>query len=165
MDKVDIPPVTLGRRDSQPLISARQTIPISELPQTQLASLTLLWQFLQSEQLEPAGSPIVRYHSFDTEHTDVEIGIPVDATVPSNSRVMTGALPGGPVAVTEHVGSHADLADAYGRLRAWISDNGRTQAGAGWEVYEWIDPRQQPDPTTWPQPADWRTQLVQPLVP
>ena len=116
-------------------------------------------------RLEPTGAPIVRYHTFDPEHTDVEVGIPIPTAVPVSSPILAASLPGGPAAVVEHLGSHESLGDSYGRMNAWIQDNGRTRAGAGWEVYEWIDPTQQPDPAAWPPPAEWRTQLVQPLAP
>ena len=158
-------PVLLGTRESQPMLSVRNTVAVTDLQATQLTSLTLLWQFLQSHELEPTGAPVVRYHTFDPEHTDVEVGIPIATAVPTSSPILAATLPGGPSAVVEHHGSHANLADAYGRLNEWIHDNGRTGAGVGWEVYEWIDPTQEPDPTTWPQPTEWRTQLVQPLAP
>jgi hypothetical protein len=35
--------------------------------------------------------------------------------------------------------------------------------GPAWEVYEWIDLTREPDPQSWPAPADWRTLLVQPI--
>jgi effector-binding domain-containing protein len=162
---VDTTPVHHETLEPQPLLSVRNNIAVTELQETQLASLTLLWQFLETHQLEPSGAPVVRYHSFDAEHTDVEVGIPISAAVPVSSSVLASSLPGGPAAVVEHRGSHTDLGDTYGRLHAWIHDNGRTGAGVGWEVYEWIDPSQRPDPTSWPRPTEWRTQLVQPLAP
>jgi effector-binding domain-containing protein len=165
MDTTPITPTLLASRDPQPLLSVRNIVAVTDLQETQLSSLALLWQFLQSQDLRPTGAPVVRYHAFEPESTDVEVGIPIAAAVPISSPILAAVLPGGPAAVIEHRGAHTNLGDTYGRLHAWIHDNGRTGAGVGWEVYEWIDPNQQPDPTTWPQPAEWRTQLVQPLAP
>jgi effector-binding domain-containing protein len=157
-------PVLVRTREPQPMLSVRSTVALTELQETQLASLVLLWEFLQSHQLEPTGAPVVRYHTFDAKDTDVEVGIPVAVAVSVTSPILSAGLPGGPAAVVEHHGSHASLGDTYGRLNAWIQDNGRSRAGAAWEVYEWIDPTQRPDPATWPQPTEWRTQIVQPLT-
>jgi effector-binding domain-containing protein len=62
-----------------------------------------------------------------------------------------------------HLGSHDGLADAYLRVRAWLQEHGHQPRGAGWEVYDWIDLSLEPDPTAWPPPSSWRTQLVQPI--
>jgi hypothetical protein len=56
------------------------------------------------------------------------------------------------------------LGEAYGCLAAWLEGHDREAAGAAWEVYWWIDPREEPDPSAWPAPTDWRTELVQPIA-
>jgi effector-binding domain-containing protein len=55
------------------------------------------------------------------------------------------------------------LGEAYGRLAAWLKEHERKAAGPAWEVYTWIDATKKPDPSTWPPPIDWRTELVQPI--
>jgi effector-binding domain-containing protein len=165
MNSTKIPEVLLETRGPQAIVSLRQTVAVSNLQMAQLESLRLLWEFTQRWQVEPAGAPFVRYHTFGSDETDVEVGIPVVSEVSSRQPVLASELPGGPTAVTMHVGAHDGLAAAYRRLQGWISDHARASAGAGWEVYGWIDLRQQPDPTSWPPPTEWRTQLVQPLIP
>ena len=165
MNSTKTPEVLLETRGRQPIVSVRQTVAVSNLQTAQLDGLRLLWEFTQGRQVEPAGAPFVRYHTFESDETDVEVGIPVVSEVSSGQSVLAGELPGGPTAVTTHVGAHDRLDAAYRRLQGWIGDHGRASAGAGWEVYGWIDLRQQPDPTSWPPPTEWRTQLVQPLIP
>ena len=165
MDSTKIPEVLLQTHGRQRIVSVRQTVAVSNLQTAQLESLRLLWEFTQRRQVEPAGAPFVRYHTFGSEETDVEVGIPVVPELSSEQPVLAGELPGGPTAVTTHDGAHDRLGAAYRRLQDWIGDHGRAAAGAGWEVYGWIDLRQQPDPTSWPPPTEWRTQLVQPLMP
>ena len=50
MDTTPTTPVLLGTRESQPILSVRNTVAVTDLQATQLASLTLLWQFLQSHE-------------------------------------------------------------------------------------------------------------------
>ena len=58
----------------------------------------------------------------------------------------------------------ASAGEAYGRLAAWLKDHDREASGAAWEVYGWIEPNQKLDPATWPAPAEWRTELIQPIA-
>ena len=78
-------------------------------------------------------------------------------------RVRAGSLPGGASIATWHLGAHDTLAEAYGRLKAWLEEHEREPAAPAWEVYWWIDSSEEPDPSSWPATADWRTELVQPI--
>jgi effector-binding domain-containing protein len=79
-------------------------------------------------------------------------------------RISSGELPGGPAITTWHIGSHDHLGNAYARLDDWLQAHGREGDGAAWEVYSWIDPTLEPNPSAWPAPSEWRTQLVQPIT-
>ena len=52
----------------------------------------------------------------------------------------------------------------YARLGAWLKEHGSTADGAAREVYWWIDLSFEPNPSAWPAPSEWRTQLVQPIT-
>ncbi|NRQ40141.1 GyrI-like domain-containing protein [Nonomuraea sp. NN258] len=154
-------------RRPQPVVSVRQTVPIAELTRAQGESLHALWRHLSERGAVPAGPPFVRYHTFDDfkadARTDVEVGVPVQAEVTGAGRVVRGELPGGTAGVTVHLGAHDRLQDAYARIDAWLAD-GHKADGPAWEVYEWIDLAGEPDPSSWPDPADWRTEIVQPIL-
>jgi effector-binding domain-containing protein len=151
-------------REPQPVLSVRRNVAVAELAQAQGESLGALWRLLDRRGLVPVGPPFVRYHEFGETQTDVEVGVPVAEGVTGDAPVEVGALPGGAVITTWHLGSHDNLADAYGRLTAWLNEHRREAAGAAWEVYWWIDASREPDPAAWPPPAEWRTELVQPVA-
>jgi effector-binding domain-containing protein len=153
------------QRDSQPVLSVRASVPVAELTGAQGEALRALWSSLQQHGVRPAGPPYVRYHSFGETETDLEVGIPIPmaAGAVGQGRVAAGELPGGPVVSAWHLGAHDRLGDAYAGLQAWLTEHGHQPAGAGWEVYHWIDLDQEPDPAAWPDPSTWRTQLVQPI--
>jgi effector-binding domain-containing protein len=155
--------IEVEQREPQPVLSIRQTVPIAELTQAQGASLYELWRLLSDRSVEPAGPPFVRYHTFGDVETDVETGVPVAGAVDGAGRISRSELPGGRAVTTVHLGGHDRLGDAYNRIQEWLATHGQP-AGAAWEVYEWIDLSREPDPSAWPTPADWRTQLIQPVT-
>lgn len=155
--------IEVRQRPPQPVVSVRKKIPVAKLMQVQGDSLHRLWRFLSDRGITPAGPPFVRYHNFAVAETDVEIGVPVADEVAGEGEVTEGELPGGRAVVTVHLGAHDRLSDAYKRIEDWLAAHGARQ-GAAWEVYEWIDLAQEPDPSAWPAPADWRTELVQPIT-
>jgi effector-binding domain-containing protein len=157
--------IEVQQRTPQPVVSIRKQIPVAELMQVQGESLHRLWSFLRERGVAPVGAPFVRYHTFGDADTDVEIGVPVPAGVAGEDGtggVAVGELPGGRAAVTVHLGAHDRLGDAYTRIEEWLAEHG-DRSGPAWEVYEWIDLAQEPDPSAWPAPAGWRTELVQPI--
>lgn len=156
--------VLVEDRDPLPVLSIRDNVAITHLAESQGERLRELWQSLQSRGLGPVGPPFVRYHTFGETETDVEVGVPVNDGVAGDGRIAAGELPGGAAITTWHLGAHDGLGEAYGRLAAWLKDHDREASGAAWEVYGWIDPNQKLDPATWPAPAEWRTELIQPIA-
>jgi effector-binding domain-containing protein len=156
--------VNLEHRDPLPILSIRENAAIDALANAQGERLRELWQYCQSRRVAPAGPPVVRYHTFGEGETDVEVGVPVREGAAGEGRIRAGELPGGPVITTWHLGAHDRLGEAYGRLAAWLTEHDRDAAGPAWEVYWWIDASREPDPSAWPAPTEWRTELVQPLA-
>jgi effector-binding domain-containing protein len=152
--------------DRKPLavLSIRKNVAITQLADAQGERLRELWQSLASRGLAAIGPPFVRYHTFGETETDVEVGMPVSGGTAGDGRIAAGELPGGAAISTWHLGAHDTLGEAYGRLAAWLQEHDREAAGAAWEVCWWIDPSKEPDPSTWPAPTEWRTELVQPIA-
>jgi effector-binding domain-containing protein len=89
------------------------------------------------------GPPYVRYRDWGDETADLELGFPVDAEAASlplldacrDGEPGRSSLPGGPCAVIVHVGPYRELPASWGRLEAWIWDQGLAPAGPPWESY------------------------------
>jgi effector-binding domain-containing protein len=154
----------LEDREPQPVLSIRSNVAVGELARAQGERLSELWRSMRGRGLAPVGPPFVRYHTFGETETDVEVGVPVGEGAPGEGRIEAGALPGGEAIATWHLGAHDTLGEAYRRLTAWLQEHGREAAGPAWEVYWWIDAGQEPDPSSWPAPTEWRTELVQPVA-
>ena len=156
--------VLVEDREPQQMLSIRSTVAVADLADAQGARLGELWDWMQSQGLSAVAPPFVRYHTFGEIETDVELGVPVRERATGEGRIEAGALPGGAAITTWHLGSHDGLGDAYRRLEAWLEAHDRKVAGPAWEVYWWIDPGRAPDPSAWPPPTEWRTELVQPVA-
>lgn len=93
----------------------------------------------------PTGPPFARYRML-TDGFEVTAGVPIAGEQPPVGRVTAGLLPGGPVAVTRHVGSYDELPAAYDAVMAWIGEHGRSVAADPWEAY--LDGPEVPLPRT-----------------
>ncbi len=113
-------------------------------------------EFIQDQGLQPAGMPLMVYHSMDGNVLDMECAMPVATGVAGSGRIAAGELPAGLAAVTTHVGPYDQLGHTWSKLNEWIAREGLEPAGAPWEAYV-TDPGAEPDP------SKWRTDLYFPV--
>jgi len=106
----------------------------------------------------PVGPPFARYFEHSPARMTLEAGFPVGMPVGGDGRVKPGELPAGRIVQTWHAGGYDTVAETYGRLEAWIRENGHTPAGPPWEVYL-------TDPTSQPDPSRWMTEILWPIRP
>jgi effector-binding domain-containing protein len=111
--------------------------------------------YLSHYGVGPIGAPYARYRQIDAETFDVEAGFAASTPVAGEGDVEPSTLPGGELAVTLHVGAYDEMEPAYEAVTAWIADHGMVPEGDAWEVYH-------SDPVKVPDPAEWRTEIVQP---
>ena len=111
--------------------------------------------YLAKYGVGPVGLPYARFHRRDDGQFEVEAGFPASTPVPGEGQVEPSELPGGDVAVAVYFGPYDAMGPAYEALAAWVRDSGATPVGDAWEVY-FTDPVSEPDP------ARWRTEIVQP---
>lgn len=102
-----------------------------------------------------AGPPFARYRMLGEGRFAIQAGFPTLGAVASAEGVHASTLPGGPAAVTTHLGRFDEMVPGYRALEKWLSDHGYAAAGDPWEVYL-------TDPDASPDPATWRTDIVQP---
>ncbi len=110
---------------------------------------------LAAQGAGPAGPPFARFHALGGGRFEVEAGFPASRLIDGNGDVQPSELPGGQVAVTIHIGPYDQMEPAYQALASWVSEHGGELAEDAWEVYF-------SDPSTEPDPATWRTEVVQP---
>ncbi len=141
--------------NEQPVLHQRFECPAAELTARFGEVLPAVFQQAMASGSPPAGPPYARYHGMG-ENIDVEAGIPTAGPAQASGEIRAGTLPGGPAAVTMHIGSFDGLGAAHEALAKWAADNGRQPSGGSWEMYL-SDPEQEPDSST------WQTRIVLPL--
>lgn len=132
----------------------RGEIATQDVPGWLAAAYRAVDEYLRRAQVGPAGPPFARF-TFMNDVVAVEAGFPVPHEVPGDDPVEPSRLPGGPAAVTTHIGRYEDLTSAYEAIHRWLGEHGYSPAGPHWEVY-FTDPSVEPDPTR------WRTDVVAP---
>ncbi len=141
---------------SQPTLAMTATTTKAEVSSVLADLLPQVHVYTAQSGADMAGPPFTRYHNRSEQGVELEAGMPVTEPAAGEGSIEAGELPGGPAAVTIHVGPYDRLSEAYEALETWLRENGKESAGAPWEVYL-TDPGLDPDPET------WQTQIVWPV--
>ena len=143
---------------TQAIVSVRGHVPMSGMPEFFQRAYRDIFGLIGSVGVRPAGSPVSIYHDpeFRDDDVDVEVAVPVSEPVEGAGRVVFGALAGGPVAYTLHVGPFDEIGNAYTALAEWTQAHGHEPAGPPRECYL-------TDPQTTPNPAEYRTEVIWPI--
>ncbi len=142
-------------KSAQVTAVARATLTVAEIGPWLGKTYGAIAGLLASRQAGPAGPPFARYHLLGEGRFEVEAGFRATRPIEGNGDVQPSELPAGQVAVTLHTGPYDEMELAYQALVSWVSEHGGELAGDPWEVYF-------SDPSTEPDPATWRTEIVQP---
>ena len=142
-----------------PLLAAviHLTIPRSEIRSVMGPSLAEVMEAAKTQNIGPAGPWFTHHLRMNPATFDFEICVPVTAPVAPAGRVQPGSFPAMKVARTVHRGGYEGLSAAWGEFKAWISAQGHS---AGPDLFESYPV----GPESSQNPADWRTELTQPLI-
>jgi effector-binding domain-containing protein len=139
----------------QPTAVAHAILPVVEIGPWLAKAYGHVAAVLASQGAPPAGPPFARYRKLGNGTFEVEAGFPVLSPIRARGEVRASILPGGPAANTVHTGPYDEMEPAYEALAEWVRSRGDELAGDAWEIYF-------SDPIAEPNPASWRTEIVQP---
>jgi effector-binding domain-containing protein len=141
----------------QPTLVMFAKVTVSEIPQFLGKAYGAVTSQVTRSGLTFVGPPFARCRALDDEYSEFEIeaGFPVDRQAHAAGEVEPSTLPAGLAAVVTHIGSYDQMMPAYEAIASWIAEHNGVVDGAPWEIY-YTDPNEQPDPAT------WRTEIVQP---
>jgi effector-binding domain-containing protein len=109
--------------------------------------------FIQSNKLKIKGYPFTRYYSWENNHFDIEVAIPVDK-VKADPRILSGRLNTQKVAMVDYYGPYEKVESAYNALTNWMTSNIKASAGFPWESYV-TDPMTEKDQNKWLTKIYW----------
>ncbi len=145
----------------QQLLVVQRKVSRSDIATTIAKELPKIFVFAQQHGIALVpGHPVTRYVDASYGSVTMEPGIRVapGAQMPAGEgNVQLITLPGGPAAMTTHMGDYKDLHNAYAAIEQWMESEELKPAGAPWEEYV-------TDPGEIPDMKDWRTDVFWPLA-
>lgn len=152
---ISIPEILQTKAEAAAVIHI--TTPRSEMVKVFGPAVVELMAALAEQGVEPVGAVFAHHLKMSPDFFDFELGVKVSAPVLVARRVQPGQLPAALLARTIYSGPYEGLSSAWGELSDWMEAKGHKPAGNLWEIYA-VGPHSTPDP------SDWRTELVRPLV-
>lgn len=133
------------------------TVPRDDIQKVMGPGIQELMSTVAAQGIGPAGPWFTHHLRKPSDTFDFEISVPVTAPVTPTGRVKPGQWPAMTVARAVYRGPYEGLGPAWGEFEAWIRANGHKAAAELWEVYV-------AGPESGSDPANWRTELNQPLT-
>jgi effector-binding domain-containing protein len=133
------------------------TVTREEMQQVFGPTIGELMSTLAAQGVAPAGPVFAHHLRRPTDTFDFEVSVAVSAPVKAAGRVQPGTWPAMRVARTIHHGPYEGLPEAWGNFMEWIEANGHPTTPDLYECYL-------TNPDSDPDPANWRTELNQPLA-
>jgi len=155
--------------EARPTICVRDKVARKEIERRLATLVPRVHDFLQANDLTPAGQPYARYHNLGPVrrvNVDLEVGLPLPAGADVEGQrpvfegqrpILAGRLPAGPAVVARYEGPYAGIDEAYDALQAWIEERGYEAAAVPWETY--LDDLQEAAAE-----GVWRVDLVWPIT-
>jgi effector-binding domain-containing protein len=145
----------ISQLSDQSAMTLRMHVPMSALPTVIGEAYGKIAAYIDQAGLQTCSYPYVVYHNMDMNDLDVEMGIPVEASLPGDGEVRAGVLNGGPAATCLYTGPYSGLAETYLAMDEWVETQKLELAGTAYEIYY-------NDPVVTP-PEELRTLIAYPL--
>jgi len=150
--------VTKKELAPQPVLVVRRRVKRSEIAAAIGEALPHIFVYAQQQGIALAGLPFTRYVEMGPGMVTMEPGMRVTSSgAAGQGEVVADTLPGGPAATTMHAGPYDQLFQAYAAIEQWMEAEGLVAAGAPWECYL-------NDPSDFPDPKDWKTEVFWPVA-
>ncbi len=144
-------------RPAQPVLSVRTRAAVGDLPKIIGPVYAQIMAYLGERGETPCGEPFVAYYNLDMQDLDLEIGFPVNRTLPGKDAIQPGEIPAGDYAACLYTGPYEAMEPAYNALQEHIHAKGRQPSGVAYEFYL-NGPDQVP-------PDQYQTRILLPLSP
>lgn len=154
-----MPEIAIRELEEQPTLVMWGKVVVKDMPQFLGRAFHAAASHADAIGAEICGPPFARYRPLDPDHGEfeVEAGFPVEGELTGSEEVDVSSLPDGPAAVALHIGPYEAMVPTYDAILAFLREQRAEPLGPAWEVYL-SDASEEPDPAT------WRTEIVQPFM-
>ncbi|MDQ3101170.1 MAG: GyrI-like domain-containing protein [Bacteroidota bacterium] len=115
-----------------------------------------LHQVLQEQSIEAVGPFFTHHFRMDPEVFDFELGVPVNASIKPQGRVLQGKLPAAKVMRTVYRGGYEGMGAAWQKFDQLIRELGHQAVESLWESYV-------KGPESGSDQSKWETEFNRPL--
>ncbi len=147
------------QRADQPYVAIKAFVTMQTLGQVLPGLHPEVFGWLRARGVAAAGAPFWKYNVIDMERQlEVEVGVPVAASMAGDDHVLAGVLPAGKYTTLRYTGHPDGLLDATRALLNWAAEQDltwdvtETDGDERWrarlEIYE-TDPVQEPNMDKW----------------
>jgi effector-binding domain-containing protein len=155
----------IEHRNEQPYVGLRAQVTMQELGKLLPPLWGEVYGWLANKGAKPAGAPLWRYRVIDmAAKLEIDVGVPVAASVTGDNRVTADSLPAGRYAAMIYTGPYEGLMQATADLLAWAQIKGivwdKWAAGSRGEGWRARVEHYLTDPTEEPNSAKWQTELA-----
>jgi len=147
------PEITIRELAEQPILYIEARVPMAQIAGALGKILPRVFGHCQQRGLPLAGPPVVLYGAMTPGQITLQGAMPLAEPAEGDGDIEAGTLPGGKAAVAVHIGPYDELPETHAALEKWLEAEGHETRGPRWEVYL-------TDPSTTPDPKDWRTEVV-----
>jgi effector-binding domain-containing protein len=149
-------PPQIAQTTSGPTAIIHLRVSQDEIQEVMGPTLQELIAEVRNQNITVTGPWFTHHLGRPSDGFDFEISVPVASPVRPAGRVKASERPAMKVARTVYHGGYEGLGNAWSEFLDWIDANGHTTTEDLWEVYA-VGPESSEDP------ADYRTELIQPL--
>ena len=148
--------IQIAEHSEQATAAVRAQVPMAELADFFSHAFADIMAALQAQGVQPVGPPFGKYYGQPGALVDVEAGFPVPRVIAPAGNVVPGSLPAGRIVEAMHLGSFDTLANTYGDIESFFSENKLKPSEVMWENYL-------ADPGAEQSPEHARTQICWPV--
>lgn len=141
--------VTQKQIEQQWFLSIRDSVSQNEMNNIHGKLYAQINRYMDQNEIEIKGSPLVIYHFWSDTLTDIEAGIPIaDSVEVVDEKIRLNKTDSGKVVTATHYGSYERIPETYFGINEWMRKNKVLVTGAPWEVYI-TDPSKEPNQEKW----------------
>lgn len=139
-------------------LSIRDSVHATEMDNVHGKMYAKINRFMDSNNVEISGSPLVVYHFWSDTLIDMEAGIPIKDSmyIVNNGKIKLNKIEAGNVVTAIHYGHYDRLPETYFGINEWMRKNKVVVRGPLWEVYI-------TDPATESDTKKWQTAIYFPI--
>lgn len=113
--------------------------------------------FIKNNNLKATGAPFAIIYKYVPDGlTELDAGIPIATNAKAGGDLKVIELKGGQAVKADYYGPYEGTGAAHEAIDKWMKANGKTEAGAPWEVYV-TDPKAEKDT------MKWLTEVIYPI--